>query len=324
MLGRDAKRIFFGGIRFPTHSLTQISLMKPERIIDTHQHVFWHGKDDAGLIADMDKHGVEYAWLLTWEIAPFENPAYYTSILNPARVRPDGTLEGIPLEDLLIAKRNYPDRFVLGFCPHPLRGDASARLKSAVDIYDVKVCGEWKFRLPFDDPRCIRLFRTAGELGLPVVLHLDVPFLPDENGKPVYQEAWYGGTVDNLERALISCPDTKFIGHAPGFWREISGDAASDGELYPKGPIRKPGAVQRLLAQYENLWADLSASSACVALRRDLPHARAFLSEFSHKLLFARDYYGADLHEVLSSLDLPEETIQAVFHKNAEKLVKGP
>jgi len=27
-------------------------------IIDTHQHVFWHGKDDAGLIADMDAHGI--------------------------------------------------------------------------------------------------------------------------------------------------------------------------------------------------------------------------------------------------------------------------
>ena len=34
-------------------------------IIDSHQHVFWHGRDDAGLVADMDQHGIDLAWLLT-------------------------------------------------------------------------------------------------------------------------------------------------------------------------------------------------------------------------------------------------------------------
>ena len=36
-------------------------------IIDAHQHVFWHGRDDAGLIADMDEQGIDKAWALTWE-----------------------------------------------------------------------------------------------------------------------------------------------------------------------------------------------------------------------------------------------------------------
>ena len=35
------------------------------RIADSHQHVFWHGRDDAGLAADLDEQGVEYAWLLS-------------------------------------------------------------------------------------------------------------------------------------------------------------------------------------------------------------------------------------------------------------------
>ena len=47
-------------------------MAKPSRIIDTHQHVFWHGRDDKGLVADLDDHGIEYAWLLSWEIPPFE------------------------------------------------------------------------------------------------------------------------------------------------------------------------------------------------------------------------------------------------------------
>ena len=26
-------------------------------LIDSHQHVFWHGRDDAGLVADLDEFG---------------------------------------------------------------------------------------------------------------------------------------------------------------------------------------------------------------------------------------------------------------------------
>lgn len=296
----------------------------PNRIIDTHQHVFWWNRDDAGLIADMDEHGIEYAWLLTWEIAPNEHSEAYVKALNPTRMRPNGTLEGIPLDDLLVAKNHYPDRFVLGFCPHPLRGDAPARLKASASMYGVKVCGEWKFRIPFDDPRCIWLFRMAGELGMPVVLHLDVPFLPDENGKPSYYDNWYGGTVGNLERALIACPETIFIGHAPGFWREISGDADTERSVYPKGPVQAPGRVHRLLEKYGNLYADLSAGSGRFALERDPEHAKKFLTEFSERLFFARDYYGNELHEFLSTLDLDGDTVANIYWRNAEKLVPKP
>lgn len=296
----------------------------PTRIIDTHQHTFWWHRDDAGLIADMDEHRIEYAWLLTWEILPGEHSENYTSVLNPVHVRPDGTHRGIPLEDLVIAKRNYPDRFVLGFCPHPLSGNAAERLKAAAGMYGVRVCGEWKFRIPFDDPRCIVLFRMAGELGMPIVLHLDVPFLPDEKGTPVYCDKWYGGTVENLERALIACPDTVFIGHAPGFWREISGDAARVGEAYPKGPVQAPGQVHRLLEKYDNLYADLSAGSGHFALKRDPEHAKKFLTDFSERLFFARDYYGNELHEFLSTLDLDEKVVENIYWRNAEKLVPKP
>jgi predicted TIM-barrel fold metal-dependent hydrolase len=296
----------------------------PTRIIDTHQHVFWHGRDDAGLIADMDAHAIEYAWLLTWEVAPDEHSGAFSNVLNPIRVRADGTNEGLPFEDILLARARYPERFVPGFCPHPLRGNAVGRLKSAVSMYGVKVCGEWKFRIPFDDPRCILLFRAAGELGLPVVLHLDVPFLPDENGHPQYQPSWYGGTVDNLERALLACPETIFIGHAPGFWREISSDASTDGQIYPRGPVSAPGRLHRLLESYNNLYADLSAGSGRFALERAPDHAAKFLADFSSKLLFARDEYGSELHKVLSALNLETEVIENIYWRNAEKLVSRP
>ena len=70
-------------------------------IIDSHQHVFWHGRDDAGLVADMDEHGIDQAWLLSWKIPPSEDAPVYRRVLNPIHMRPDGTHRGIPLSDLM-------------------------------------------------------------------------------------------------------------------------------------------------------------------------------------------------------------------------------
>ncbi len=139
---------------------------------------------------------------------------------------------------------------------------------------------------------------------------------------PVYQEWWYGGTVENLARALEACPDTVFIGHAPGFWREISGDAADNPSVYPTEPIAGRGGLYDLFDEHPNLWADLSAGSALLALKRDPKHAAEFLTRYSDRLLFARDYYGQDLHAFLKTLDLSPAVRDRIYFENAERLVR--
>lgn len=290
-------------------------------LIDSHQHVFWHGRDDKGLIADMDAHGIDVSWLLTWNISSFEDDPGWHRILNPLHLRTDGTHPGIVLSDLVLAKERYPNRFVLGYCPHPLFGDAPGAFEAAVKIHGVRVCGEWKFRIPFDDPRSINLFRKAGELNCPVVLHLDVPYVKDAEGKWQFKPAWYGGTVANLERALQACPQTTFIGHAPGFWREISGDADDATTVYPKGPVTPGGRLMRLFDAYPNLYADLSAGSGLGSLSRDPAHAITFLTRYADRLLFARDYYGTELWDFLKPQALPSDVMQKICTDNALKLV---
>jgi predicted TIM-barrel fold metal-dependent hydrolase len=127
--------------------------------------------------------------------------------------------------------------------------------------------------------------------------------------------------VDNLERALKLCPETIFIGHAPGFWRSISGDAEANPESYAAGPVTPGGKVPRLLETYPNLYADLSAGSGLRALRRDPAHGREFVLRFADRLLFARDYYGGELHAFLQTLELPKDVLEKVYFRNAEKLV---
>ena len=290
--------------------------------IDSHQHVFWHGRDDAGLVADMDANQIDKAWLLSWEVLPHEDERQYHGALNPIHIRPDGTHPGIPLSDLVKARDAYPDRFILGYCPHPQHLEAPKLFEAAVKIHGVRVCGEWKFRMCFDDPRCLELFHVAGSLNCPVVLHLDVPYLVDgQTGEMRYQKSWYGGTIDNLQRALDACPETLFIGHAPGFWREVSGDCLTDPSTYPTGAIAPGGRLHGLFDRHANLYADLSAGSAITALSRDAEHAKQFIIRFADRLLFGRDYYGSDLLDFLDSLELPVEVRDKIFFKNALKLV---
>lgn len=300
------------------------SSARDRKCVDSHQHVFWHGRDDAGLVHDMDEQGIDYAWLLSWEIAPWEDHIGYHGVLNPIRFRSDGTHPGILLEDLLIARNRYPSRFVLGYCPNPQCGDAATLLRHAVAMYGVRVCGEWKFRIPFDDPRCIELFRAAGELGLPVVLHLDLAWRRDGEGRDVYCSQWFGGSVDNLERAMVMCPDTVFVGHAPGFWCEISG-----GDERLKGttvdcPVAPGGRLYDLFDRYPNLYADISAGSGRKALMRDPEHARRFITQFRRRLLFGRDYYGGELNAFLETLDLASDIRDDLYFQNAERLVSPP
>jgi predicted TIM-barrel fold metal-dependent hydrolase len=292
-------------------------------LIDTHQHVFWYGRDDAGLVADMDEHGIDLAWLLSWDMAPFEDAPEYHRVLNPLHRRGDGTHAGIPLSDLLRAREHYPQRFVVGYCPHPGLSHAAALFEAAYRMHGVRVCGEWKFRMLLDDPRCLELFRKAGELGCPVVLHLDVPYLADGRGGWSYQPLWFGGTVANLARALEACPGTTFIGHAPGFWREISGDADDDPKQYPDGPVAPGGRLHGLFEQYANLHADLSAGSGLGALRRDAAHARGFLTRFADRLLFGRDYYGGELMVFLRGLHLADDVMAKLCSANAGRLLGG-
>lgn len=290
-------------------------------IIDSHQHVFWHHRNDAELVADMDQQGIDLAWLLTWEIPPDHEDHGYHRVLNPLHRRPDGSHEGIPLSDLLLTQQRYPGRFLVGYCPYPLAGNAPGLFEAAYHIHKVRICGEWKFRVLFDDPRCINLYRKAGELNCPVVLHLDIPYMFNDKGESVYIPSWYGGTVDNLARALEACPDTNFIGHAPGFWREISGGAAQEPIGSKRGKVAPGGRIAQMFRKYPNLYADLSAGSGLGALQRDPAHAVEFMTEFADRLLFGRDYYGSEHQDFLKTLNLPTSVLDQILFKNARKLI---
>lgn len=285
-------------------------------IIDAHNHADWHGHDLNKFLENMKKYNIDKTWLLTWECPPDEYDPTQNYCINVNSAEIGGP---ISFYRCLSYVERAPDKFILGYCPDPRRPDAIDTLKAAVSIYGVRVCGELKLRMMYDNPDAIRMFRVCGELGLPVTVHIDYEF--DTGRRYPRPNYWYGGGIEAFERAIKACPETIFLGHAPGFWAHISGDDKYDKEPYPKGKVVPGGKVIEMLRKYPNLYCDLSAGSGLNALKRDPEFAKEFLLEFQDRVLYARDYFDNQHQEFLNSLGLPESVLEKIYSGNALKLV---
>ena len=168
-------------------------------------------------------------------------------------------------------------------------------------------------QLPLDDPSMKRIYAACAEVGFPVLLHIDDRHAVDTPGLPA------------LEKVLKEFPEVIFIGHANGWWNSLSGDV-KDMKGYPEGRIAPGGSAVRLLQEYPNMYADLSANSGLNAITRDPEFGIPFLKNHADKLLFGTDAQGGkgrDSHfEFYNLVDLPKEVTTKIFCKNTRKLLK--
>ncbi|MBN1874827.1 MAG: amidohydrolase family protein [Anaerolineae bacterium] len=282
-------------------------------IIDAHNHPDWHGHNLQKFLQNMETCHIDKTWLLTWECPPDEYDPAYHSVFK-------ATSEGpLPFARCLHYKEHAPDKFVLGYAPDPRRPNAIDQLQAAIEIYGVQVYGELKLRVMYDNPDVLRMFRFCGEKGLPVTVHIDYEF-DNERSYP-RPNWWYGGGIEAFARAVRACPETIFIGHAPGFWAHISNDDQFDKAMYPKGPVVPGGKLIDLFRQCANLYADLSANSARNALTRDPAFGKDFILEFQDRLLYGRDCFDNELQTFLNGLDLAADVLEKLYAGNAQRLV---
>lgn len=284
-------------------------------IIDAHNHPDWHKHNLDRFLENMAANNIDLTWLLSWECPPDEADPSFHRAMPPI----GETGYPIPFDRCVSYAERAPGKFVLGYAPDPRRPEAIDKLDAAMTIYGVRVCGELKLRMTYDNPDALRMYRFCGEKGLPVTVHIDYEFNSGRNyPRPNY---WYGGGIEAFERAVRACPETIFLGHAPGFWSHISGDDQFDKASYPKGPVEPGGKLIQMLRDYPNLYCDLSAGSGNNALNRDHEFAREFLLEFKDRVLYARDYFDSIHQELLNSLDLPADVLELIYSGNALRLV---
>jgi len=149
--------------------------------------------------------------------------------------------------------------------------------------------GEMKFHYATDGPEFRRAYALAAELGVPILIHFQEVDHFENEGK------WSTGFATNFERILKEFPKTTFIGHADAFWANVSADYHNEA-AYPSGPIVRGGITDRLLADYPNLYGDLSANSGNNMLSRDLEFTRDLMRRHQDKLMFGSDCSCSDGH----------------------------
>lgn len=267
--------------------------------IDCHVHVNWLGYGPRQIVEHMDRLGIDRAWVHTWEMVDALIPSF----------------QHLSAGSMWAACREFPERFIPFYAPDPRRPDAVRVLEEAIE-QGLKGFGECKFRICIENPDLLRMFRIAGDAGLPVLLHLGKAVAPDYS-------FWYLHGIDGLDRVLDMLPEVNFVGHGPGFWRYVSGDEAGSRDGYPKGAVVPGGRLPELLGRHHNLFCDLSAGSGRNAISRDREWGREFLIRYRERILYGTDMFTRDLLDYLIGLDLDEETMAMIMGGNAERLLPG-
>ena len=200
-----------------------------------------------------------------------------------------------------------------------------------------------------DDPRVAPVFAAAGELGLPVLIHVADPvafFQPLDETNERLEELlanldWHVGDratfppferiIDSFEALVASHPTTTFIGaHVACFAEDLAW-------------------VSRMLGTYPNLFADIAARLP--ELGRQPRAARRLLLAHPERILFGLDLfpptrenyeihfrfletddehfaYSADDPPpegrwAISGLDLPDDVLREISMGNARRLIGG-
>lgn len=224
-------------------------------VIDIHTH--FRGDADANAV-HLDGCGVSHAVLLT-------------------------RVANIPELKETLAK--HPGRYVWSASVDVTLPDAADQLRKAFEEGAIAF-GELKKDVMADGPELQRCYALAAELDVPILVHFqEFPHFEGETN--------YATGIKNFAAMLTKYPKTKFVGHADAFWANVSADYRNQ-EAYPSGPVVPGGVTDKLLADYPNMFGDLSANSGNNALSRDPEFTKDFLARHQDKLIFGSDCACAD------------------------------
>ena len=227
----------------------------PDVVIDIHQHTVYGERGPEDLVKHQRAMGVS------------------KSVLLPVGTRP-GLVPGAGGNESAAAlAAKYPREFVCFASAVPGSPDAVARIEKFLQAGAIGI-GEQKYPVECDSEAMQQIFRIAQERRIPVLLH--------------FQHGAFNTGIERFYRVVEKYAQAKFIGHAQTWWGNI--DRRHDqAVMYPKGPVTPGGITDRLLSDYANVFADLSAGSGLNALLRDENHAREFLARHQDKLMFGSD-----------------------------------
>ncbi len=226
-----------------------------EPIIDIHQHTNYSGRTDAELIAHQHEMGIG------------------KTVLLPAGSK-YGLAAGAGGNDTVVAvAHQYPSEYRFFANELPDIPEARSVIEKYLKLGAIGI-GEQKFPVHIDSPAIDLVAEIAREYQVPLLLHFE-------------HNNYNLGFVD-LPKVVARHPKVAFIGHAQTWWGNIDKNH-NQAEMYPKTPVAPGGITDRLLADYPNVYGDMSAGSGLNSMLRDEDQARDFLKRHQNKLLFGSD-----------------------------------
>jgi predicted TIM-barrel fold metal-dependent hydrolase len=287
---------------------TQAATAEP--IVDIHQHLSYSGRPDRAFLAHQRTLGVAKTILL-----PAGRSVRSTATL-------DGVANGLQVSALgneacSRFSRSHSSGFAFGANEVPDVDGATREIERYLRRGAVLI-GEQKFGVECDSLHMQEIYRLAEAHGVPVLMH--------------FQFNRYNLGFERFHRMLEKFPKVVFIGHAQTWWANIDGNHRDQSVLYPKGPVAAGGLTDRYLADYGNLYADLSAGSGLNALTRDTSFAQQFVIRHQDRLLFGTDCsdhegagakcQGAQTLAAIRRLVASREVERKLLYENARRLFR--
>jgi predicted TIM-barrel fold metal-dependent hydrolase len=290
--------------------LGELPFSDDEKIIDIHQHTDYAGRSHADLVKHQRKMGVTQTLLLPAGTPSFGASTHFGKS-NGLQVNSSGNDVCFELA------QQYPGEFYFGANEVPDLEDADKEIEKYLKK-GAKIIGELKFGVSVDSKPMRRIYKLAEEYDVPVLLH--------------WQFGMYSYGYEEFHKVLKKFPRVNFIGHAQSWWANIDRDHKDQSVLYPKGKVTPGGLTDRLLSDYPNMFADMSAGSGLNALTRDEEHARGFIDRHQDKILYGSDCndhdgagQGCSGSQTIAKIrELAGSPIIArkIFYENARKLFK--
>ena len=283
---------------FLKHAACALAAPKPQRIIDIHQHTNYWNRSDAGLIAHQANLGVTKTVLL-----------------------PAGSQLGLEAncygnDSVLALTKRHPDKFVFFANELPNLPETKAVIEKYLKAGAIGI-GEQKFPVECDSPAMHLIADLAQAYRVPVLIH--------------FQHGKYNMGFERFYRMLEKYPRVTFIAHAQTWWGNI-GKLDDPNNLSPTGKVTPGGLSDKWLADYPNLFGDLSAGSGLRALARDEDFTRGFLARHQNKLLYGSDCQDVDTQvkeccgsrmiAAIQRLAPDEKAVRKMLYDNAKRVLK--
>lgn len=239
--------------------------------IDIHQHVNFHGRSNDDLVAHQRRMGVGRTVLLPAGMETSRASTHMGSS-NGLAARVFGTTAAAKLA------QQYPDEFIW-FCNEVSDIDnAKTELETWLQR-GASGIGEQKFGLECDSPEMQLIYQIARDHQVPVLLH--------------FQHNKYNLGFERFHMMLEKYPTVTFFGHAQTWWGNIDANHKQE-DMYPKTKVTAGGLTDKYLADYPNMYGDMSAGSGQNAFTRDLEHGAGFIERHQDKLCYGTDCADAD------------------------------